>query len=363
MVLSGTMKNRKNLLETLRFFSLVLAFVGVGCMLWAGGSSVAQSTQEGFSIGVFVPGIVEGSPTYEMMVRAVERAVAEYQARGESAEFHVFEAGFNQAEWPNGLMSLAATARHDLIITSNPSMPEIILSVLPAFPNQKFLVLDGYLEGNPMVKTIAFNQFEQAYLAGYLAGLATLPENGLPGANPARRVALLAGQEYPVMDNEIRPGFIAGARALDPEISLDFRVLGNWYDAAKAADLVRSTIAAGSDVVLTIAGGGNQGAISAAQEAGTYVVWYDASGYEYGPGTVIGSTLILSEDIGYELLLEAMEGRLDYGVADMVGIREGAVSFDFDSPLYAQTLPQSIRDRFEEAFRKFKSGEVLIPSP
>ena len=329
--------------------------------LSAGGAP--EESAETFSIGIFVPGVVEGSPTYEMMVRGVERAVAEQVRTGGSAEFHVFEAGFNQAEWPTSLSGLAATGNHDLIVTSNPSMPDIIQDILPSFPDQKFLVLDGYLEGNPNVKTVYFNQYEQAYLAGYLAGLATLPDSGLPGSNPEKRIALLAGQEYPVMNQQIRPGFEAGAKAVDSEISVDFRVLGNWYDATKASDLVLSTIGSGADVVLTIAGGGNQGAISAAASEGTYVIWYDSSGYSYGPGTVIGSTLVLQEQFAYEAVLSAIRGQLEYGKAEIFGIREGGVGFDFESREYEESLPAEIRNRFETFFSELESGAQTIVSP
>ncbi|HEB09960.1 MAG TPA: BMP family ABC transporter substrate-binding protein, partial [Spirochaetales bacterium] len=36
---------------------------------------------------------------------------------------------------------------------------------------------------------------------------------------------------------------------------MDFRVIGNWYDANKAADLANSMIDSGVDVIATIAGG------------------------------------------------------------------------------------------------------------
>ena len=150
---------------------------------------------------------------------------------------------------------------------------------------------------------------------------------------------------------------------MDSEITVDFRVLGNWYDGNKAADLVRSMIGSGADVVLTIAGGGNQGAISAAAEAGTYVLWYDAPGYSYGPGTVIGSTLVLQEQFAYEATLQGIQGTLDYGVPEILGISDGAVGFDFDSPEYRTFLPPGVRDTFELFFEELSTGRKAIQSP
>lgn len=353
------MKNTR----TLRVTSILACIVLAGWAgLFAGGAQIDENASP-YSIGIFVPGVVEGSPTYEMMAAGVIRAVEDHNTSGGRATYQIFEAGFNQAEWPTSLASMAASATYDLIVTSNPSLPEIILGVLESFPDQRFLALDGFLEGVPQVKTVYFNHYEQAYLAGYLAGLATDPSSGLSGSNTDVRIGLLAGQEYPVMDRLIRPGFLEGAKAVNADIELDFRILGNWYDAGRAADLVRSMIASGADVVLTIAGGGNQGSVAAATEAGAYVVWFDSSGYEYGPGTVIGSTLVLQEEYTYRAVTDAIRGRLDFGTADVHGITDGAIGFDFDSPHYRTFLPETLRSDFERVFRELSEGIRTIESP
>jgi len=344
-------------------FILILVGIFVGCSANNQADTITQAEISRISIGVFVPGVVEGSPTYEMMVNGVRRAVQEGTNRGKIVQFQIFEAGFNQAEWQSSLTSLVASGAHDFIVTSNPSMPEIVSAILPQFPNQKFIILDSYAPNNPQIRSIFFNQFEQAYLSGYLAALISDPKFGMSGANDRNRIALLAGQEYPVMNQLIRPGFLAGAQSHNPDITLDFRVLGNWFDASRASDLVRSTIGAGADVVLTIAGGGNQGAIAAAAEAGTYVLWFDSSGYSFGPGTVLGSTLVLQEEFAFKTLQQAIDGNLEFGIAEVHGIQNGAVSFDFDSPEYRTFLPMEIRTRFENRFEEILLGNYLIESP
>lgn len=330
-------------------------------MLGGCGSSADSSR---FTVGVFVPGVVEGSPTYEMMVNGVRQAVqdAGLPTVGDSSAVTVYEAGFNQGEWLQGLLGMAESGGFSLIVTTNPSMPDLILEAQKAFPEQKYLVLDAYLAGNPHVKTVYFNQYEQAYLAGWLAAkISTSTE--LTGANPQKRVGIVAGQEYPVMNRHIVTGYTAGARAVDPDFEVDFRVLGNWWDAALAADLVRSQVGNGVDVVLTIAGGGNQGTISAARETGTYIIHYDSPGYAYGPGTVLGSTVVNQEAYSREAVLKAIQGQLDYGIPETLGVREGGVFFDFESPEYSQYLPESIRRDFEAFYQDLRSGAKTIQTP
>jgi simple sugar transport system substrate-binding protein len=297
-----------------------------------------------------------------MMVNGVKRAEEAAEKEGYTVTVKVFEAGFNQAEWTSSLTAMVASGSYDLIVASNPSLPDIVKEIRPSFPDQRFLLLDGYLADDPQSKSIYFNQYEQAYLAGYLAGLVTQPDFGLTGSNPQKRVGLLAGQEYPVMDQQIRPGFLAGAQAVDPQITLDFRVLGNWYDAGKANDLVTSMMSGGVDVVLTIAGGGNQGAISAAKNSQGYVIWFDSPGYSYAPGTVVGSTLVRQEQAAYEATLKAIRGKLDYGTPEVLGIVDGAVGFDA-SQEYIDALPESLRNRYDSFLHDLERGKTQIQSP
>ena len=129
----------------LLLITLVILCLVPSALMAAGQEEEAPVVEkaEPFSIACFVPGVVAGSPLYELMVEGTERAVAEY----DNASLKVLEAGFNQAEWTEKMTSLAATGEYNLIITSNPAMPFICAEVAKDFPNQKFLNVDAYLDG------------------------------------------------------------------------------------------------------------------------------------------------------------------------------------------------------------------------
>jgi len=118
-------------------------------------------------IGVFVPGARDGSPIYDNMAKGAERLVSETPR----ASLRVTEAGFNQAEWKEKLISFVASGKFDIVITSNPSMPELVNEASKIFPKQRFICLDGYLAGNSSVYSALYNQLEQGYVTGYLSGL------------------------------------------------------------------------------------------------------------------------------------------------------------------------------------------------
>ena len=328
--------------------ALVAVVVLIGASAFAAGSAPEPTTDQ-FSIGVFVPGVVEGSPTYELLVAGVEQAVDE-----SDATVRVVEGGFNQAEWERAVTSMAASGEYDLIVSSNPEIPDIVTNVLESFPLQHFLVMDAFLQGNERVHTVMFNQREQAFLAGYFAGLLDDPDDG------ETRAGLLAGQEYPIMNNTIAPGFELGLRAVDPNATVDFRVLGNWFDAGRASELADSMYATGSHVILTIAGGGNQGVIAAARDRDGAVIWYDTPGLDEAPGVVLGSTYVELDRAAYERTLEAIQGTLAFGEAAILGVADGYVGFVEDSPLYERHVDEEVRTEMRRIVSRLESGELFL---
>lgn len=308
-------------------------------------------------IAVFIPGVRAGSPIYDTMAKGVEKLVAETPG----ASVKIFEAGFNQAEWEEKLTSLVATGEYDYLVTSNPSLPDLINKISPAFPKQKFICVDGQSAGNPNLYTVLYNQLEQGYVTGYLAGLVSLSK--LPGANADKKVGLIMGQHYPVMDKIIAPGFEQGLKAADPGFQLDARVVGNWFDATKAADLAKSMIASGVDVILPICGSASQGVLKSVQEAGKYAVFFDGDEFARAPKNIMGCTVLHQEELTYVKLKAAIEGKLPFGKAETVGMADGYIEFLSAHPAYLANVPADIRSKVESVIGRIKSGALSFKVP
>ena len=300
-----------------------------------------------------------------MLVKGVQSGIEEYNAAlkdgKEAVKASIIEAGPNQAEWAQKLTATAATGEYSIIISSNPSLPELAVSVAQQFPEIKFIILDSHYEGNAQIFTVQYNQREQAYLAGYAAGLVTTADkDSMQYANAAKKIALVAAQEYPVMNNVIFPGCVEGAKAVDSDITVDFRIVGNWYDATKGAELARSLYQEGVDVILPIAGGASQGVLSAAKELGFYVTWFDDDGYAKAPGYVVSSTALKQDKMAEELTLKALKNEIKYGEAETVGIAEGYVEFVEDSEIYVSAVAEEIRNKISEKYSEIKEGKLLL---
>jgi simple sugar transport system substrate-binding protein len=344
------------------FRSLLISIMLIGILAVSFGckkeeSSSAESgnsVQTTKTIAVFIPGVMAGSAIYEMLATGVQNAAAEMG----NAEVRIIEAGFNQADWETKLTSLAAEGTIDLIVSSNPSLPVLAEAVSAKFPAQHFLLFDGEISGNPMIYSLRYNQREQSYMAGYLAALVTLEAEVQNGS--VKQIGLIAGQEYPAMNGIMLPSYEAGAKAVDPAFEVDFRVVGNWFDAGKAAELAADMIHQGAKVIFCVAGGASEGAVKAAEDAGAKIIWVDTNGYAIRPGTIIGSTILHQDTAAYEKTRLYLEGNLPFGKAEMYGVREGFVDFVQDDPLYISSVSEEVRAKQAAMIESIRSGNLVL---
>jgi simple sugar transport system substrate-binding protein len=311
-----------------------------------------QAKKDGLSVLVFITGVLAGSPPYELLAAGA----GEFAQDRQNVRVKIYEAGTNQAEWEGQLAEMVSGGEYDVVLGSNPSLPEICANVAKLFPNMKFIITDAQYEGNPQIRTYSYNQYEQSLFLGFLAGLVTT--SSMPGANSNKRIGFIAAQEYPLLTTQIVPGFIQGARLADPEIEIDKRVIGSWADAGKAAELTFSMINMGADVFTAIAGGAAVGMIKTASDMGVYIVWYNTNAYTLAPGVIVGCGFMEQKKLVKEILSNVLAGKMEYGISQTVGVKEGYIKFIFDDPLYRESLPAPIRERFEAFMEDLNEGRI-----
>ncbi len=343
--------------------ALILLIITVPAMVFAGGQKESSegtetsSAAEDFKLAVVVPGVTAGSAIYEQLVSGAERAISETPG----ASMKVVELGFNQAEWNEKMTSVVATGVYDAVITSNPSMPYICMDIAQQFPDQKFIFVDAFIEGNPQMASFLYNQVEQSYMLGHLAGLITTGD--MKGANADLKIGIIVAQEYPALNKMMVPGFENGAKAVNAGITLDYRVIGNWYDANKAAELARSMIDSGVDVIGVICGGAAQGVFEVCAERGKYVMYWDDNGYSKAPGVIAGSGALHQDRLVYEVVSDAIKGNVEYGKAVKLYAKDGYVEFISDDPDYINTVSAEIREKQQILVDSITSGGLVLEIP
>ncbi len=333
--------------------SLISAVLIVSGMIFF--DSCSKKTSGSKSVVVFIPGIMADSPTYAKVAAGVTAGVDEYnagKAEEEQVKLTIIEAGTTQSEWGPKITALAATGQYDLIVSSNPSLPELCEPIAKQFPAQKFILLDAFCEGNSQISSVSYNQRTQSFLSGYMAGLWT----------KSNKLGLIAAQEYPIMNEILYPYFEKGALAANPECKpVDFRIVGNWYDASKGSELTRALASTGVDVILPICGGASQGVIATAKELGLHLVWFDENGFKKAPGTIISCTQINQDKVAKEMILQYLAGGTEFGSAKVVGtLVDGYMKFIEDDDGYRNFVPEEIRAKMSALIEDVKIGKVVI---
>ncbi len=342
---------KKNIAKKENKMKKIFAFIiSLGIFLV---SSCSGKKSPSNTLAVFAPGILADSPIYEMLANGAKEAVEEYNARTNTTEqknIEIIEAGTNQAEWGAKLTALCAEGKYEVIITSNPSMPELVEPLTKSFPTQKFIILDAEKSGNQNIATVCYNQHEQGFLTGYIAGLMT----------KTKKIGLIAAQEYPAMNKIILPSFIEGAKTVSDLITVDFRIVGNWYSAAKGEELADAMSKSEVDVILPICGGAAQGVISSAKANGTMLAWFDSNGFARAPKNVIASTITNQNLMAKQMTLQFLEGKIQWGTAKTVGVKEGFIEFVQDDPIYLQNVPESVQKKMANIVNQLKTGILVL---
>lgn len=335
---------------------ILLLIFSFGILGAAGRGEKSTSSESSLSILVYITGVTAGSPPYT----ALAEGATEFANEHDNVSVKIYEAGFNQAEWEEQLTALVATGRYDIVLGSNPSLPEICAHIGSKFPKQKFIITDAELSGNSQIRTYLYNQYEQSLYLGYLAGLVTT--SNMERANSALKIGFIAAQEYPLLNNHILPGFLDGARLVNPAIEVDFRVVGNWFDANKTAELARSMLNAQVDIFAVIAGGAAQGLFKVVQEEGGYIVFHNTDEYDAAPPYVVGCGSMEQKALVKTALEEVLRGEVEYGISTLEGLQEGSLGFFF-TPEYEQALPLTIREQFEAFYFDLAAGKISYTLP
>jgi basic membrane lipoprotein Med (substrate-binding protein (PBP1-ABC) superfamily) len=136
------------------------------------------------------------------------------------------------------LREVAEIEAPDIIFGDAFGNEEAVRSVAADYPDIAFVFGSGGGPADPNFSVFDNWIHEPAYLAGMLAG--GLTESGVIG--------VVGGMPVPEV-NRITNAFIAGARAVNPEVEAKVSFINSWFDPAAAKEAALAQIAAGADVL------------------------------------------------------------------------------------------------------------------
>ena len=228
---------------------------------------------------------------------------------------------------------------------------DAIAKVSADYPDKQFSIIDvGWLDA-PNLRQYVFKEHEGSYLVGVAAALASKTD----------KVGFVGGMDIPLI-RKFACGYVGGVKSVNGSAAVYQNMTGTtpsaWNDPAKGAELTRSQIDRGADVVYHAAGGTGVGVIQAAADAGKLAIGVDSNQNGMAPGSVLTSMLKRVDVAAYETFKDAMSGSFSSGVK-VLGVAEGGVDWALDEN-NASLVTASIKSAVEKARSDILSGKVVV---
>ena len=275
----------------------------------------------------------------------------------------------DQPKWQQTLDEVCESEEYDVVIVGTWQMSDVVKNSVGSYPNQKIIVFDSNdfagQEGFENVAWITYKQNDLGYLIGTLVGAATT-DTSIKGINPDKVVGFVGGTDTPVI-NDFLYGFLEGAIAVEPDIQVDTRYIGDYIDSGKGKDYGQSMVRDNHcDIIWGVAGNAGNGAAEAVLDAGTgWFVGVDSDQELTFSSDLAAITLTSGlKNVGNSLVWffdELDAGRTYWGGDVSLGIAEGGVGIVTDKN-YANNVPQGIQDKVQQAIDDILGGKVTVPS-
>ena len=239
----------------------------------------------------------------------------------------------------------------DLVLGVGFGQADAIEKVAQEFPDTKFAIIDVFWLDQPNLRQYQFKEHEGSYIVGVAAAL----------ASKTGKVGFVGGMDVPLI-RKFACGYVQGVKATNPDAEVFQNMTGTtpaaWNDPAKGAELARSQMDRGADVVYHAAGGTGVGVINAVADEGKLAIGVDSNQNGLAPGNVLTSMLKKVDVAAYEVLKDAMDGSFTAGVENL-GLAEGGVDWALDDN-NADLVTPEMKAAVEGAKEKIIAGEIEV---
>ena len=238
----------------------------------------------------------------------------------------------------------------DPIIAVSFSQATAVRAVAAEFPALHFVIIDTVVDA-PNVQSILFREEQGSYLAGMLAAL----------RSGTGKIGFVGGMDVPLI-RKFACGYAQGARAANPKVEVLQNMTGStpsaWADPVRGAELARSQIERGADVVFHAAGATGTGVLQAAADAGKYGIGVDSNQNALHPGRVLTS-MVKELDVATRTTLDAARAGTWKPGTLVLGLAENGVGLAFDAN-NAPVVTAEMRSRIDAARADIVAGRITV---
>jgi len=224
------------------------------------------------------------------------------------------------------------------------------LRVAPEFRNTIYVNVSA-VKTDSNVAAIEFNFGDGAYLAGIVAGTNTR----------SNIIGVIGGAEFPPVVKAFK-AFEAGAKSVNPKITVLSSYIGNWDDVSAAKEQALAQIARGADMIFQNADNAGLGVFQAARESkGKQVRVFGSNSDQnhIAPEVTLGSVII---DLPHAFLLVAKEVHDKTFTPRIItlGAREDVIRWIPNPALATEITPATTR-LVDSLTTQLRAGTFSIP--
>lgn len=252
------------------------------------------------------------------------------------------------AELADDFNELALDGKYDLIIGCGYEAVEGIEAAAKEYPEQKFILVDGDLEGYDNLQSVYFRDNEKTFLVGMMAAMQT--QTG--------KIGMVAATDTPDQHVFVA-GYMAGAQYVNPDIDISVKYTGSFEDTATAKELAIALSEGGVDVIYAAAGGAGLGVYSSADEYHFWSIGTDTNLCPDYPESMVISAYRDMANVVEMQVRNAVDGNFKGGKVS-VGLVEEALGITNEGSNVETN--DSFWEEIDKAKGAIMSGEIEVPS-
>ena len=255
------------------------------------------------------------------------------------------------SEFDEAFRSYGASG-YDLVFAHGFEYQDAAIRAAELFPEMMIVVSGGGRVAETVVPLV-FELEEGSYLAGMVAG----------GMTRSDTLGMVGGVAIPPAEGTFR-AFEAGARAVNPEVTVLETWIGNWDDVGAAKEAAVAQIRRGADILIHNTDAASFGVFQAVREAvdagdWAWIMGMNRDQNDIAPEITLGSAVIDIPRSFLETARSWQAGELG-GVPLYVGTGESVVDF-VPNPTVMDTIPADLRARVDEARQAIRAGSLDVP--
>ncbi len=319
---------------------LIALMITVGCLTAFSG----YAAEEKIRLALVIPSTIDDMAWSQAMyegIKAVQTELGE-----EKMEVAVSERLWNAVDAGAAIRDYALQG-YNIIIAHGAQYQSLLNEIAPEFPKITFAYGTGFATESPNIFAYDPHAQEGAYLLGMIAGLIT-KSNIIGIVGPVE-----AGDAI-----KFNKGVVQGAKAVNPNAEVRIAYTGSFGDLVAAAEIARTHIKAGADV-LTGSAQQSVGAINVTKEF-EKLFWLstDMDQSSLSPKTVLAAQVYNFKSVVQTMISSRAEGVMG-GKHLELSFANNGLDLVYNPELAAE-ISDEMKGRVEEAKQQLIDGSLKI---